>query len=110
MDSLLQRPGEATIQDLLAGSKEGWATDAEGRRIRSVLDPARLTLHFRKTGAEWNRLRSGLSVHREMLLPVLWLALAERGWVIDRQDAQDAWDLASLTPLPSGGGNGDDPF
>jgi len=110
MEPLFKRPDEATIQDLLTGSKEGWSTDAEGRRVRSVLDPARLTAHFRKIGAEWNRLRNGPSVHREVVLPLIWLALAERGWVIDRQDAEDAWDLASLTPLRTGGGASNDPF
>jgi predicted membrane chloride channel (bestrophin family) len=32
------------------------------------------------------------------LASVLWLALAERGHIISRQDAIDAWELAALTP------------
>ncbi|MEB3260107.1 MAG: hypothetical protein VKP63_05710 [Cyanobacteriota bacterium] len=97
------------MSDLLAGSMEGWR-ELDGRRVRTVLDPVRLVLHFRRVGAEYNRLRSGLSVNRGMLLPVLWLALRERGWLISREAAGDAWDLASFTPLRSGGGDGDDPF
>lgn len=110
MDSLLQRPGEATIQDLLAGSKDGWRTNADGRRVRTALDPVLLVQHFRRIGAQWNRLRNGLSVHQEMLLTVLWLALREKGWLISRQAAQDAWYLASVTPTPTGGGASCDPF
>lgn len=110
MEPLLQRLREATIQDLLAGAKEGWRRDADGKKVRDVLDPSWLVMHFRRIGARWNNLPSGLSVHREVLLPVLWLALRERGWLISRRAAQDAWDLASITPLPSGGGEGDDPF
>jgi hypothetical protein len=93
---------DASIADLLAGSKEGWRLNQEGKRVRSELDPTRLAQHFRKAGAQWNAIphpaRGWLTVRREMLLHVLWLALAERGWVIDRQDAADAWDLASVTP------------
>lgn len=32
------------------------------------------------------------------LASVLWLALAEKGHIISRQDAIDAWELAVLTP------------
>ena len=110
MEFLLQRPEDATIQDLLAGSKDGWRTNADGRTVRTALDPILLVEHFRRIGAQWNRLRNGLSVNREMLLPVLWLALREKGWLISRQAAEDAWYLATLTPLRSGGGAGNDPF
>lgn len=96
---------KATISDLLGGSKEGWRTNGNGRRIRSRLCPVRLVQHFRKIGAAYHQLRTSsqgvLNVDREDLLPVLWLALAERGWEIDRQDAIDAWFLASFTPLRS---------
>ncbi len=68
--------------------------------------------HFRRVGAQWNRIhhpaRGWLTVHREVLLPLLSLALAECGWTIDRQAAIDAWDLACLTPAQEG--NSDDPF
>jgi hypothetical protein len=103
---------DASIADLLAGSKEGWRLNQEGKRVRSELDPTLLMAHFRRIGAQWNQIphsaRGWLSVHREVLLPVLWLALAERGWTIDRQDAIDAWDLASVTPARTE--EGDDPF
>jgi hypothetical protein len=100
---------EAGIGDLLGSSKAGWS-EVDGQRVRRTLDPVWLVLHFRRIGADYNRLSSGLSVNRGTLLPVLWLALRERGWLISRQAAEDAWDLASLTPLRSGGGDGDDPF
>jgi hypothetical protein len=94
---------DASIADLLAGSKEGWRLNQEGKRVRSELDPALLVVHFRRIGAQWNQIPhpagGWLSVHREVLLPVLWLALAERGWTTDRQDAIDAWDLACITPV-----------
>lgn len=113
MEHSLLRPGDATIQDLLAGAKEGWRRDADGRKVRAVLDPCWLVVHFRRVGAEYNWLRRGsswLTVQRSFVLPLLWLALRERGWLISRQAAQDAWDLASFTPLPSGGGGGDETF
>lgn len=114
MSSLEFPRRDASIGDLLAASKEGWAADAEGRRVRTVLDPVLLAQHFRRVGAGWNRLhspaRGWLCVHREVLLPLLWLALAERGWAIDRQAAIDAWDLASVTPTPTGGGASCEPF
>jgi hypothetical protein len=102
----------ASIGDLLAGSKEGWVPNQEGQQIRGELDPVWLVAHFRRIGAQWNRIyhpgRGWLNVHRAVLLPLLWLALAERGWIIDRQDAIDAWDLASMTPARPE--EGDDPF
>jgi hypothetical protein len=106
MEPLLTPPAEAGVDDLLAGSKEGWRLDQEGRRIRSGLDPVRLVEHYRRIGAHWNQIhsptRGWLSVRRDVVLSVLWLALAERGWTIGRQDTIDAWDLASLTPAQKG--------
>lgn len=103
---------DASIADLLAGTEEGWRKNEQGKRVRSELDPTRLVAHFRRIGAQWNRIhlpaRGWLTVHRELLLHVLWLALAERGWTIDRQDAEDAWDLACLTPTRTE--EVDDPF
>lgn len=103
---------EASIADLLAGSQEGWRLNQEGKRIRSELDPTLLVAHFRRIRAQWNRIphhaRGWISVRRDVVLPVLWLGLAERGWTIDRQEAMDAWDLASLTPAPTD--EGGDPF
>jgi hypothetical protein len=102
----------ASMADLLAGSKEGWRLNQEGKRIRSELDPILLVAHFRRIRAQWCRIphpaRGWLSVNREVLLPVLWLALRERGWTIDRQDAMDAWILAAFTPAPVD--EGGDPF
>lgn len=93
---------QATIDDLVGSTGEGWRTNGDGRRIRSRLDPVRLVSHFRRIGAAYSRLRSPTHgtflVNRESLLPLLWLALAERGWEINRRDAEDAWYLASVTP------------
>lgn len=104
---LLSPPNLATHADLLRGSREGWRQGQDGRRARSHLDPTRLVAQFRRVGAQWNRIhhpdRGWLTVHREVLLPLLWLALAEHGWVIDRKAAIDAWDLASITPTQEGG-------
>lgn len=103
---------DASIADLLAGSKEGWRLNQEGKRVSSELEPTLLVAHFRRIGAQWHRIyrpgRGWLAVNREVLLPVLWLALAERGWTIDRQDAIDAWELACITPARTE--EGDDPF
>jgi hypothetical protein len=101
MSSLNFTRCEALMDDLLSESKQGWRI-VEGRKVRTRLDPVLLLQHFRKVGAGWKSLGGKLSVNRETLLPVLWLALRERGWIISRQDAADAWDLASITPMPSG--------
>jgi hypothetical protein len=103
---------QASMADLLAGSKEGWRLNQEGERFRSPLDPTLLVAHFRRIGARFSALphpeHGWLRVNCGSLLPVLWLALRERGWTIDRQDAEDAWFFASLTPAPVD--EGGDPF
>lgn len=103
MKRLEMETREATIYDLVGSTGEGWQTNSDGRKIRSRLDPVRLVDHFRRIGAAYTQLRSPahriLRVNRERLLSLLWLALAERGWEISRRDAEDAWHLASVTPL-----------
>ena len=109
---LLTPPDLASPADLLRGSKEGGRQDQEGRMVRSDLDPTLLVAHFRRVRAQWNGIHSPvrglLTVRRDVALSVLWLALAERGWTIDRQDAIDAWDLACITPAQEE--KSDDPF